>query len=102
MTMPYVQGPMHPLRDSREHSNVRRAIMEFLTASSSSSPQPRVCPSCGRTMQHVDVVLSLYGADTQWKLQLPVCVCSISSDLAEGVKGGSTTGTPSSPEEDPN
>jgi hypothetical protein len=53
-------------------------------------------------MQHVDVVLSLYGADTQWKLQLPVCVCSISSDLAEGVKGGSTTGTLSSPEEDAN
>jgi len=106
MTISYFQGPIPT--DSARHStqqsergHLRQAIKEFLTATSLSSPQDGVCPNCGRTMQHVDVMLSLYGADTEWKLQLPVCICSSSSDLSQRTGGGSTTDIPSTPEVDP-
>src|SRR5215469_12814516 len=82
MTISYFAGSVHPdsSHDSvrqQKRDQLRGAIQELLRATSL-NPQRRICPHCGREMQHIDATCSLYGSETQWKVQLPVCSCSVS------------------------
>jgi hypothetical protein len=66
---------------SRTH--LKQAIEKLLTETAAHPPQSRICPRCGRAMRHLNATFSLYGSDTQWNIQLPVCPCSTSGDFSE-------------------
>lgn len=54
------------------------------------SPQPKVCPRCGQTMQYIGATFAVYGGDKEWHVRLPVCPCSISPVCADEVRPDST------------
>jgi hypothetical protein len=83
----------------RDRGSLRRAIQEFL-ATNSSSPQPKVCPRCGQTMQYIGATFAVYGGDREWSVQLPVCPCSISPVAADEARSDSTWEHPPSSEPD--
>ena len=80
MRISYLQGkvPRHSLQDSTEHDHrdLKQAIKNFLCAASRKKASTDVCPRCGRQMEYVDSVFSLYGADDAWNVRLPVCRCT--------------------------
>lgn len=95
MTISYFPGPVLP--DSPQDSirqqhrdQLRHSILEFLRATSSKPPSG-FCSRCGQKMQHIAATFSLYGSDTQWKVQLPVCSCS-HTRVSESVEQGNAAG----------
>ena len=70
--------PRRSLTDStqHDHGDLKQAVKDFLCAASCQDTCSEVCPRCGRQMEHMDVVFSLYGGDGAWNVRLPVCGCA--------------------------
>lgn len=95
MTTLYSQGHVfsNSAKESAPHldrGHVRQQILDFFSARSASSLQPTRCPRCGQPMQYLDATFSVYGAEKQWNVRLPVCPCSTSSVSAAEATPGST------------
>jgi len=83
MTVPYFEGSVSADSFSssarhKDQGHLKQAIQEFLTSKSEGVPERALCPHCGKRMQYINATFSLYGADGEWELTLPVCECSVS------------------------
>lgn len=74
-----------PIR--KEHTDLKSAIKKFLTSAAETQPEKQFCPQCGQQMSYLETDFCIYGEDSSWRVQIPVCSCSGGSEVGRGPTG---------------